>query len=223
MAAPISVIIPTLNAATALPGLFASLMEGVEEGLVREVVVSDGGSQDDTCRIADTVGATVVTGPASRGGQLRRGCAQAQGTWLLVVHADTQLSAGWTTAAKAAMTDASVAYWGRLQFDTGGRLISAWANQRSRWFGLPYGDQTLLIAQTLYREVGGYNDQPLMEDVALARALRGRLKPADYVATTSSAKYRAQGWLKRGTRNLLLLTRYALGADPEALAQAYRR
>ena len=223
MAAPISVIIPTLNAAASLPGAFASLMEGVEAGLVREVIVTDGGSDDDTAMIAETVGARVVTAPPSRGGQLRRGCAQAQGDWLLVLHADTQLAAGWTDAVKAAMADREVAYWGYLQFDQGGRAVAAWANLRSKVLGLPYGDQSLFLSQRLYAQVGGYPDQPIMEDVALARALRGRLQPAGHVAVTSSAKYRAQGWVTRGARNLILLARYFLGADPRDLAKAYAR
>jgi len=71
--------------------------------------------------------------------------------------------------------------------------------------------------------VGGYPDQPLMEDVALARRLRGRLRRLDAVAVTSAAKYRRQGWLRRGARNLWTLLRYALGTSPEYLAQVYRR
>ncbi|MEO0864971.1 MAG: glycosyl transferase, partial [Pseudomonadota bacterium] len=111
----------------------------------------------------------------------------------------------------------------RLSFDRGGRVVARWANLRSRLFGLPYGDQGLLVPRRLYNRVGGYPDIPLMEDVALARALRGQLKPLDAVAVTSADKYRRQGWLRRGTRNLWTLARFFAGTDPETLAAAYRR
>ncbi len=222
MPAPISVVIPTLDAVRELPGCAAALMEGVEVGIVRELIVSDGGSSDGTLQFADEIGAMIVTGPASRGGQLRRGCAAARGDWLLVVHADTQLATGWTKPVlrHLATDDAG---WGTLRFDHGGRLVAGWANLRSRMFGLPYGDQGLLLPRALYEAVGGYPDQPLMEDVALAGALRGRLRPLGVVAVTSAEKYRQQGWMRRGARNLWTLLRYGAGASPERLAQGYRR
>ena len=81
----------------------------------------------------------------------------------------------------------------------------------------------MLIHRDLYDAVGGFPDQPLMEDVALARALRGKLVALDAVAVTSAAKYRRQGWLRRGGRNLWTLLRYATGTSPERLAQSYNR
>ena len=102
--------------------------------------------------------------------------------------------------------------------------MAGWANLRSQVFGLPYGDQALLISRRLYGQLGGYDDIPLMEDVALARRLkRKRLVRLDAVATTSADKYRKQGWLRRGRRNLLTLLRYFLGAKPETLAASYRK
>ena len=227
MRAPISVVIPVLNGAEALPGCAAALMEGVEAGLIREVIVSDGGSRDSSARVADDMGALWVTGPASRGGQLRRGCARAQGAWLLVLHADTQLSAGWTGCVAAHLSQAEeAAGYFRLAFDAGGRparCVAAWANLRARLFGLPYGDQGLLVPRTLYDAVGGFADIPLMEDVAMARALRGRLRLLDGTAVTSAGKYQRGGWVRRGTRNLGTLLRYFAGASPEDLAERYRK
>lgn len=222
MPAPISVVIPTLNAASALPGCAAALFEGVGAGLICEVIVSDGGSSDDTPKIAEEIGAVLVTGPPSRGGQLRRGCEAAKGAWVLVVHADTQLAPGWVEAV-AAHLPTRKAGWGQLRFDHGGAFVAGWANLRSWVFGLPYGDQALLLPRELYAATGGYPDQPLMEDVAMARALRGKLRPAGFTAVTSAEKYRAQGWVRRGARNLWTLSRYFAGVRPELLAQAYRK
>lgn len=222
MPAPISVVIPTLDAARTLPDTVASLMEGLEAGLIRELVVTDGRSTDGTRDLADEIGAVLVEGPDSRGGQLRRGCAVARGDWIFVLHADTQLAPGWTKEVVRHLRTGH-AGWAHLRFDRGGRIVAGWANFRSRVFGLPYGDQGLLVPRTLYEEVGGYPDQPLMEDVALARALRGRLRPMAVVAVTSGEKFRRQGWLRRGGRNLWTLVRWAAGVDPNRLAESYRR
>ncbi len=224
--AAVSVVIPVLNAQSSLPGCLQALMEGLESGLIRELILSDGGSTDATKEIADQVGARWVSGAPSRGGQLRRGVAQARGQWLLVLHADTVLQPGWSAAIQAHLDGSMRAGYGRLRFDMGGpwpRLVAGWANRRAAWFGLPYGDQGLLISRALYDQVGGYRDIPLMEDVAMARALRGQLSALEFNAQTSAAKYVQTGWLRRGARNLWLLFRYLTGADPVDLARAYRR
>ena len=223
MRAPISIVIPTLDAEAPLVALLSDLVEGVGEGLVREVVVSDGGSTDGTCAAAENAGARVIVGAPGRGGQLRRGCAAASGDWLWIVHADTRLPSGWTRpVARHLLTDR--AGWARLAFRSeaaAARRVAAWANLRSR-FGLPYGDQTLLLPRSLYEAAGGFEDVPLMEDVRLVRRLGGRLAPMDLMVTTDASRYEGQGWVRRGSRNFSLLVRHALGADPEALARAYR-
>ena len=224
MRAPISVIIPTLNAEDELPGCWASLMEGVQAGLIRELIVSDGGSQDETCALAREVGAQLVEVAPSRGAQLQRGCRLAKGDWLLILHADTELETGWTGPVRAHLDHDTAAYF-KLRFRARGvmpTMFASWANLRSRVFGLPYGDQGLLLTRSLYDSVGGYSDQPLMEDVAIVRALRGRLRVLPICALTSAARYEQQGWFRRGARNLWTLTQYFGGADLKRLAEAYR-
>ncbi len=224
MRAPISVIVPTLNAEKRLGQCLQSLMPGLEAGLIRELIVSDGGSDDATVMIAKEWGAEVVSGPASRGGQLRRGCAAAQGQWFLVLHADTELDPNWVGPVVAHLATRR-AGWFRLAFAKGGlagSIVAVWANLRSR-LGLPYGDQGMLIPAPLYASVGGYPDQPLMEDVAMARALKGHMRAIDAVAITSAAKYHRQGWMRRGARNLWTLARYFVGVSPDRLVGFYRR
>lgn len=225
MRAPISIIIPTLNAEDQLPACLNGLMEGLEAGIIRELIVTDGGSDDATGATAQAWGAEVLHNAPSRGGQLRRACAQAKADWLLIVHADTVLQPGWSAHVRRHLTHPERAAWFRLRFDQGGmaaKLVAAWANLRSR-FGMPYGDQGLLISAALYARVGGYADMPLMEDVALARALKGKLVGLPVDAVTRAEKYARQGWFRRGMRNLWTLLRYAAGADVAHLAQSYRR
>lgn len=226
MRAALSVIMPTLNAAEALPETLAALFEGVQAGIIRELIVTDGGSTDQTPVIAAAAGAIVVTGPASRGGQLRRGVAAAQGPWLLILHADTVLLPGWPAVVADHLAQHQSAAAFRLGFDERGVmpwLVAGWANLRTRTFDLPYGDQGLLVPQSLLQAVGGYPDQPLMEDVALARRLRGRIRLLPMSVRTSAARYRSGGWLRHGARNLWRLIRYLSGADPASLARGYRR
>ncbi|WP_170325419.1 TIGR04283 family arsenosugar biosynthesis glycosyltransferase [Ruegeria arenilitoris] len=224
MPAPISIVIPTLNAGEALSETLPALMEGLHTGLIRELIVTDGGSTDPTLEIADEAGAEIVTGAPSRGGQLRRGCAEAKGEWLLVLHADTVLQDGWSKEVGEHLATGKPAAF-RLTFGAKGfgpAWVAGWANLRSRVFGLPYGDQGLLMPRPMYEKAGGFPDQPLMEDVALVRALP-RVTLLNTRAVTSAERYARVGWMRRGARNLWTLMRYFLGADPEQLAQAYRR
>ena len=228
MRAPLSVIVPTLNAAPALPGLLHALMEGVEAGLIRDLIVSDGGSTDATREIAEAAGATWIAGAPGRGGQLARGARAAQGDWLMFVHADSWPEPGWTEPLAAHMLtnpDRAAAF--RLAFRArglGARRTAGWANLRTRAFGLPYGDQGLVLRRDLYEAVGGYPDQPLMEDVAIARALgRRRIALLPATITTDAARYQERGWTRQGAQNLWRLARYLMGADPARLARGYRK
>ncbi len=225
MPAPISVIIPTLNAAASIGPTLAALAEGLEAGLVGELIIVDGGSEDDIEGVAEQIGARFTAAPPSRGGQLATGGDMTTRPWLLFIHADTVLSDGWVAAVQTHLATTEKAGYFRLRFDANGlppQLVAGWANLRSRVFGLPYGDQALLISAVLYAQAGGYPDQPLMEDVALARALKGKLVMLEAQAVTNAAKYQGQ-WLRRGSRNLTLLICYFLGASPNALAKRYNR
>ncbi|QEW19047.1 Glucosyl-3-phosphoglycerate synthase [Marinibacterium anthonyi] len=226
LTATLSIIVPTLDAEKHLPRCLESLIEGLTSGLIRDLVITDGGSTDTTAEMADAAGATLVTGPASRGGQLRRGVAAARADWILVLHADTALSHGWSQVVIDHIRDQGGPAHFRLAYRENGlmpALVAGWANLRSQLFSLPYGDQGLLMRRTDYDAAGGYPDQPLMEDVALVRALPRPLVRLDAQAITSADRYLRDGWIRRGLRNLWTLLRYRLGTDPERLAQDYRR
>jgi len=225
MPAPLSIIIPTLNAAGQLPQTATCLIEGLDNGLVRELVISDGGSGDATVDIASDLGARRVSGPAGRGGQLQRGAVAAKGDWLLFLHADTHLSAGWSQAVLTHIQNSENAGYFRLSFRASGFrpwTFAAGANLRSR-LGLPYGDQGLLVSRQLYDSVGGYRDIALMEDVAMARVLRGRLAMLAGTANTDATRYQQSGWYRRAIRNMWTLLMYRFGVAPDRLARFYNR
>ncbi len=228
MRAPISVVIPTLNVARNITPTLACLVDASAEGLIGQVVIADGGSEDDIAALAEEVGAEFVSVEPGRGGQLRAGAKVARGDWLLFLHADTVLEGGWLRGVQRHLrAHADKAGHFRIRFDSErryARWTERWTNIRARWFKLPFGDQGLLISRSLYDEVGGFEDIPLMEDVAMTLAIgRRRLREVSGVAVTDAVRYERDGYWNRGWRNWGYLTAYRLGASPEWLAERYRR
>jgi rSAM/selenodomain-associated transferase 2 len=225
MAAPLTIIIPTLNAAAALQTSLPSLIEGLEAGLITQLIISDAGSTDATIKIVDEAGALVVAGTPGRGLQLHAGATAARKDgWFLFLHADTILPPGWALRVQNAIQNPQTAYYFDLRFDAKGiaaTLTARWANLRSRIFHLPYGDQGLLISSQLYDDIGGFDPIALMEDVAMARKLGRRLEPLNMPVTTSAVRYTRNGSMRQGMRNLTMLLRYLAGTSPEKLSRQY--
>ncbi|MDZ4790394.1 MAG: TIGR04283 family arsenosugar biosynthesis glycosyltransferase [Hyphomicrobiales bacterium] len=228
----ISVIIPTLNAQTGLGQTFAALVPAAVEGLVTEVIVTDGGSTDDTAAIADATGAKFIEGPGGgRGPQLIAGAAAARGRWLLFLHADTVLETGWEREVEAhinsiesgGVPQTAAAFRFALN-DTGfaPRWLEWVVAMRCAVFRLPYGDQGLLISRALYDKVGGFAAIPLMEDVDFVLRLgRNRLVILRSRAVTSAEKYKRDGYLKRMARNSFCMTLYLTGVSPQKIVNTY--
>lgn len=227
----ISVIIPTLNAETGLAASLSALVPAMVDGLVREVIVVDGGSSDRTLAIADQAGTRVITSEAGRGRQLRAGAEAARFPWLLFLHADTVLEPGWEREVSAFVERVEIgrrpeaAATFRFALDDLGfapRVIEWGVATRCTVMRLPYGDQGLVIPRRLYDQIGGYRDLPLMEDVDLIRRLgRSRTIILRATAVTSAIRYRRDGYFSRVTRNLTCLALYFLRVPPRAIARIY--
>lgn len=218
----LSVVIPTLNAASTLPGTLAAL-EGASE-----VIVADGGSVDGTREIAEGLGARIVRAERGRGVQLAAGAQAAAEGWLLFLHADTRLEAGWKDDADAFMTDPANtrrAACFRFALDSPAppaRRLEAMVAWRTRVFGLPYGDQGLLVSRAFYEALGGYRPIPLMEDVAMVRRIgRNAIVPLSTRAVTSAERWLKDGWWRRSARNLTCLALHFAGLPPQAIKRLY--
>ena len=223
MPAPISIIIPTFNSEIALRETLSSFFEGIENGLIRELVISDSSSTNEIKLIANEVGAYFIEGPCSRGLQISKGIDNSKGDWILILHADTTLSLGWSTKLLQKI-DKNFAYYFKLKFKSKSpfaRILEYWAQIRSKFLGLPYGDQGVLIHRDLLNTIGGFPKIPIMEDVALADRLTGKIKPLDVLAYTSAEKYHKNGWLRQSMNNFLTLAKYRLGKDPHQLFKLY--
>ena len=222
----ISVVIPTFNEAGHLSLTLAALVPAAVDGLVREVVISDGGSTDGTLEAADEAGAKIVTSAKGRGQQLAAACAVAKGPWLLILHADSRLAVGWETIALSHIRQhPDRAGYFKFQLDDPSLIARVWeigVALRCRLLALPYGDQGLLIHRSVYEAAGGFEAVPLMEDVGLVRRLgRKQLRALDGKIMTRSERFRKGGYFRRSLRNWSLLLRYLMGTDPARLVKSY--
>lgn len=217
---PISVIIPVLNGAHSLPAAIASV------ACADEIIVVDGGSSDESAATAANAGARVISAARGRGTQLAAGARAARNDWRLFLHADTRLAPGWAHLAREfSNAGARRAATFRFALDDASwqaRVLERAVNWRTRWLGLPYGDQGLLIHRDLYEALGGFRSMPIMEDVDLVRRIgRARLIQLDHDAVTSAVRWRRRGWLGQSLRNQFCLALYFAGIAPERIRQIY--
>lgn len=222
----LSIIVPMLNEAPALPDLLEHLLPLRRGGV--EVILVDGGSEDGSVAIATCAGFEVVGAERGRARQMNAGAATARGDALLFLHADTRLPDGAMQLIDAALADGRYA-WGRfdVEFDVRTWTMDATAfgmNLRSRVSGIATGDQALFMTRAAFDGVGGFPDQPLMEDVEITSRLRRRSRPA---CIRSPVVTSARRWQSRGPwRTILLMWRlrlaYWFGASPADLARQYR-
>lgn len=231
IAAMISVVIPTFNAESVLGTTLSALVPASVQGVVREVVICDGGSRDGTGVIAEAAGAYFIESPKGRGTQLAAGARKARFDWLLFLHADTMLETGWEQEANAFIDRVESGEWplaaAAFQFalDDFGikpRMLETMVGLRCSLLRFPYGDQGLLIPRRLYNELGGYSAFPFMEDVDLVRRLgRKRLVMLRSNAVTSAIRYRRDGYVSRSLRNFACLSLFYLRVSPEKLQRLY--
>ena len=222
----LSIIVPLLNEAQALPELLERLLPFVRGG--SEVILADGGSEDASVAIAEGAGFTVVKASRGRARQMNAGATGATGQVFLFLHADTQLPVDAHACIEQALANGRHV-WGRFDVRISGRpfmlrVVGCLMNLRSRVSGIATGDQALFVTRTAFDSVGQFPDQPLMEDIELSKRLRSLSWPAciRQRVTTSGRRWETRGvW-----RTILLMWRlrwnYWRGVPAERLADAYR-
>jgi rSAM/selenodomain-associated transferase 2/rSAM/selenodomain-associated transferase 1 len=220
----ISVIIPALNEAQYI----TATLQSAQRGRPHEILVVDGGSTDDTVALAQAAGARVIHSRPGRARQMNAGAAQAAGHALVFLHADTLLPADYPEVVAGTLRDPAVAT-GAFRFQMGEKLAGRWfiewtANLRSRWRQSPYGDQALFLRRSLFEEVGGFADLPIMEDCEIVRRLRKRgcVVTADAAAITSGRRWRRLGLIRTTLINKLVILGHLCGVSPDRLAAFYR-
>jgi rSAM/selenodomain-associated transferase 2 len=223
----LSVVIPALNEG----GNIKVTIDALKKSAITcpyEIIVVDGGSEDATIDEARQRGAQVIKCERGRGKQLAAGGNQAMGAWLLFLHADTKLEAGWFQEVEEFIINNTelcragvFSYKQDIDTLTAG-VLEAIVNWRTRTLALPYGDQGLLISSIFYRDLSGHAPIAIMEDVEIVRRIgRGRLHIIKSHAKTSSYKYQRDGYIFRPLKNFFCLTLYFLGFKPQFIAKIY--
>lgn len=222
----VSIVVPMLNEEAELAGLFANLAPFAERGA--EVIIVDGGSTDQSVAIAERTGWAVVRSARGRAAQMNAGAARARGDVLLFLHADTRLPGRSCELATAALADGRFE-WGRFDVRIAGerpllRVVAAMMNGRSRLTGIATGDQAIFVTRRAFDKVGGFPDQPLMEDIEFSKRLLHLSRPAclEERVITSARRWETHGvW-----RTILLMWRlrfdYWRGVPAGVLADFYR-
>ncbi len=220
----ISIIIPVLNEE-----------EVIKQNLLRlkyssdiEIIFADGGSQDQTIVIAQNMGVKVVfCGQKGRAYQMNQGASIATGDILLFLHADTILPDNYQSIIINTLSNAeTIAGAFELHIDSQKfslRFIETLVNWRSHFFSLPYGDQAIFMKASVFQEVGGFTDLPIMEDFELIQRLkkRGKIAIASAKVRTSSRRWHKLGVVKTTLINQLIILGYYLGISPDKLERLY--
>ena len=221
----ISIIIPTLNEAHTI-GVLLQEIQGVPG---TEIIVVDGGSQDNTAEIAASFGVKLLKTSPGRARQMNKGAEAAQGGILLFLHCDTWLEAGFADAVRAAVGQPGVAAGAfRLAINCRGlglRIIERLVNFRSTFLKMPYGDQGIFLSSQEFKAIGGFPLQPIMEDFELMRRLRrrGKVHILPFKAFTSDRHWNRQGIIRTTLINQAMIIAYLFGVAPEKLAEWYRK
>lgn len=219
----VTLVIPALNDADGVGRLLAQ----IPAASAVEVVVVDGGHDAALePHVAAHPRASLERTHAGRAHQMNVGAGGARSEWLLFLHADSQLPAGWLDALAAVGRDV-VGGWFRFALDDRAwqaRLIERGVAWRVRLFRLPYGDQGFFVRSTVFESMGGFRPMPLLEDVDFIRRLAaaGRVMQLPLTLRTSSRRYRRDGWFTRSMMNVVIVLLYFVGVSPVRLAGWYR-
>jgi rSAM/selenodomain-associated transferase 2 len=214
---------PVLNEAEGVVACLTPLQRLREQG--HEIILADGGSEDDTVGLAQSLVDKVIASPKGRARQMNAAAAKASGELLLFLHADTLLPKNAEVELQAAM---KTQLWGRFDVSLSGsagllRVIERMMNLRSRLSGIATGDQAIFVRRDIFQQQGGFDDIPLMEDVALSKKLKRLSSPfcSRLRVVTSSRRWEEYGlW-----RTIFLMWRlrwaYFRGVSPDQLVSRY--
>ncbi len=220
----ISVVVPARNESDEIEAALRS----IGRDAVHEILVVDGGSDDDTSARARALGVRVVEAQAGRSTQMNAGAALTSGDVLLFLHADTRLPAGWSGAVREAVHRGAVG--GRFDVELRGRhamlrIVGTFMNARSRWSRIYTGDQAIFVRRDVFERLGGYETIPLMEDIAMSRRLKreGPVACLRLRVSTSGRRWETHGVFRTIGLMWSLRLAYFLGVPPDRLAGWYRR
>jgi len=221
----ISIILPALNEAAHIGACLRALQPLRSQRC--ELIIVDGGSQDQTVAFAEPLADQVITSPKGRATQMNAGAQQANGAILWFLHADSQPPPTAADLIRTALSDPGN-HWGRFDVRLSGRhpglrMVETLMNLRSRLTGIATGDQGIFVRRTQFEQIGGYPPVALMEDIALSRLLKHHRRPVCLrpPLITSSRRWERDGIVYTVLLMWRLRLAYFLGVHPERLARIY--
>lgn len=223
----ISIIIPTYNEVENIVRLVQFLKDN-SNGLVNEIIVSDGGSNDDTLNLAQSAGAKAILSPQKgRANQMNYGALQSTGSLLYFVHADSFPPVSFAQDLVDCLTNKFNCGRYRTKFDRSNLLLSLNAFfTRFDWFVCYGGDQTFFITKSLFEDIGGFKpDMMIMEDydIVVRAKERGRYKIIPKAVLISARKYKYNSWLKVQLANYKIMQMFHKGASQIEMATTYKK
>ncbi len=220
----LSIVVPVLNEQQQLERLIPHLQYWRQRGC--EVVVVDGGSQDGTLQSLSQCDVELISAARGRASQQHAGAGRATGDYLLFLHADTLLPEDADSRVRQALQHHS---WGRFNVQINGRhcmlkVIARMMNLRSCISKIATGDQAIFMHKQVYWQVGGFDQQPLMEDIEMSKKLKALGRPACVAAKVVTSGRR---WETRGVWTTIFLMwqlrwQYWRGVSAEVIAARYR-
>lgn len=218
-----SIIIPCLNESDTLPTALSDLLSTIDDPSDAEIILSDGGSLDDTLQQAREFPVLIINSPSGRAHQMNTGARKARGEWLIFLHADTQLPADWMQ-----LVASGPSKWGRFDVRLSGqywlfRVIEKAINLRSRLTSVATGDQVLFFRRDFFNRLGGFPEIPLMEDIAMSKKARKIERPCciNKMVTTSSRRWEQNGPFSTVFLMWFMRFSYWIGIKPETLHRLY--
>ena len=217
----LSIIIPVLNEEKQIE----SILERVSRRRGVELIVVDGGSEDQTREIAENYADRVLFCSCGRARQMNLGAKSATGDFLLFLHADTKLPDHFPGIIAETLDPPGVSAGAfRLRLNTRNlflKFIEWTANLRARFLKLPYGDQAIFLRKGIFESIGGYKNLPIMEDYDLVKRLsgKGRIVIVRDHAVTSARRWEKHGILKTWLMHKLVIIAWKIGINPEKIAR----
>jgi rSAM/selenodomain-associated transferase 2 len=223
-----SFIIPVYQEAEIINSTIDHLMR-LQKFANAEIIIADGDPQESTLKQISNTSVKKIFCGKGRARQMNCGAAQAEGDILIFLHADTRLPENALKNIAVILEDKTIVGGA---FDLGidskrfaFRVIEKMASRRSRLTRIPYGDQALFIRADYFRQLEGFMDIPIMEDVELMQRIKqkkGKIKIIPERVLTSSRRWEAEGIVFCTLRNWLLISLFLLGVRTETLARFYK-